>query len=140
MIPAITTVNGDYYSSALQVQLHRAIWDKCQELYRSGFILHQVNAQVHVSRVVQLTMSDLNKEPLQHLFYSPEFAICDFCMFPTVKDHFHGKKIKFRVKLGTVIMEVLWKVLHNTLKHLFCMWVERWDKCIEVKGSCFEKE
>ena len=87
MVPDKTIVNGDYYSGVLREQLRRAIRDKRPELYRSGFILNQDNAPVHVSGVVKQTMSDFKKEPLQHPPYSPDLAICDFFLFPTVKDH-----------------------------------------------------
>ena len=60
---------------------------------------------VHVSRVVKQTMSDLNIESLQHPPYSPDLAICDFFLFPTVKDHLRGKKIESREELGTAITE-----------------------------------
>ena len=66
MVPDKTIVNGDYYSGVLREQLRRATLDKRPELYRSGFILHQDNTPVYVSRVVKQTISDLNKEPLQH--------------------------------------------------------------------------
>ena len=80
MVPEKTIVNGDYYSGVLREQLRRAIRDKRLELYRSGFILHQDNAPVHVSRIVKQTMSDLNIEPLQHPPYSPDLAIVtSFC-------------------------------------------------------------
>ena len=107
MVPDKTIVNGDYYSGVLREQLRRAIRDKRPELYRSGFILHQDNAPVHVSRVVKQTMSDLNIEPLQHPPYSPDLAICDFFLFPTVKDHLRGRKFESREELGTEITEAL---------------------------------
>ena len=74
MVPDKTIVNGDYYSGVLREQLRRAIRDKRPDLYKSGFILHQDNAPVHLSRVVKQTMSDSNIEPLQHSPYSPEFG------------------------------------------------------------------
>ena len=77
MVPDKIIVNGDYYSGVLREQLRRAIRDKRPEFYRSGFILHQDNAPVHVSPVVKQTMSDLNIEPLQHPPYSPDLAICE---------------------------------------------------------------
>ena len=64
MVPDKTIVNGDYNSSVHREQLRKAIRDKRPELYRSGFILHQDNAPVHVSRVVKQAMSDLNVETL----------------------------------------------------------------------------
>ena len=127
MVPDKTVVNGDYYSGVLRKQLRRAIRDKRPELYRSGFILHQDNAPVHVSRVVKQTMSDLNKEPLQHPPYSPDLAICDFFLFRTVKDHLRGRKFESREEPGSAITEVLRTVTRDGLKHLFRTWVEKWD-------------
>ena len=99
IVPDKTIVNGDYYSGVPREQLRRAIQDKHPELYRSGFILHQDSAPVHVSRVVKQTMSDLDIEPLQHPPYSQDLAICDFFLFPTVKRSPSWKEI--RVQRGT---------------------------------------
>ena len=140
MVPDKTIVKCDYYSGVLREQLRRAIQDKRPELYRSGFILHQDNAPVHASRFVKQTMSDLKIEPLQHPPYSPDLAICDFFLFPTVKDNLRGRKLESREELGTAIMEALRTVTSDSLQHVFRTWVERWDKCIKAKGSYFEKE
>ena len=140
MVPDKTTVNGDYYSSVLRVQLRRAIREKRPELHRSGFILHQDNAPVHVSRVVKQTMSELGIESLQHPPYSPDLAICDFFLFPTAKNYLRGKKYESREELGAAITKVLHMVSRDGLQHVFGAWVERWDKCIESRGSYFEKE
>ena len=85
-------------------------------------------------------MSDSNIEPLQHQPYSPDLAICDFFLFPTVKDHLPGRKFETREELGTAIMEALRTVARDSLQHVFCTWMERWDKCIKAKGSYFAKE
>ena len=139
-LPDKTIVNGDYYSGVLREQLRRAIRDKRPELYRSGFILHQDKATVHVSHVVKQTMSDLKIEPLQYPPYSPDLAICDFFLFPTVKDHLRGRKLVSGEELGTAITEALRTVTGDDPQHVFRTWVERWDKCIKEKGSYFKKE
>ena len=107
MVPDKTIVNGDYCSGVPREQLLRAIQDKRPELYRSGFILHQDNTPVHVSCVVKQTMSDLNIELPQHPLYCPDLAICDFFLFPTIKDHLCGRKFESREELGTAITEAL---------------------------------
>ena len=84
-------------------------------------------------------MGDLNIEPLQHSPYSPDLAICDFFLFPTVKDHLRGRKFESREELGTAITEALRTVTRDGLQHVFRTWVERWDKCIKAKGSYFER-
>ena len=111
-----------------------------RNFYRSGFILHQDNVPVHVSRVVKQTMSDLNIERLPRPPYSPDLAICDFFLFPTVKDHLRGRKIESREVLGTAITEALQTVTRDGLQHVFRTWLERWDTCIKAKVSNFEKE
>ena len=119
MVPDKTIVNGDYYSGVLRKQLPRAIRDTRPALYRSEFILHQDNTPVHVSRVVKQTISDLNIEPLQHPQYIPALVICDFFLFPTVKDHLRGKKFESREELGTAITEALRTVTRDGLQHVF---------------------
>ena len=85
-------------------------------------------------------MSDLNLEPLQHPPYSPDLVNCDFCLFQTIKDHLRGRKFESREELGTAITEALRTVTRDGLQHVFRTWMERWGKCIKVKGSYFEKE
>ena len=107
MVPDKTIVNGDYYFGVLREQLRRAIRYKRPALYRSGFIQLQDNAPVHDSCVVKRTLSDLNIEALQHPPYSLDLAICDFFLFPTIKDHLRGRKFESREELGTAITEAL---------------------------------
>ena len=76
------------------------------------------NTPVHVSRVVKQTMSDLNIEPLQHPSYSPDLAICDFYLFPTVKDQLRGRKFESREEPGTAITEALRTVTCDSLQHV----------------------
>lgn len=140
MVPAKTTVNGEYYAHVLRVPLRRAIRDKRPEYVRSGFLFHQDNAPVHVSQLVKDTMRDLGMEALPHPPYSPDLAICDFFLFPNVKNHLRGRKFESREELSTAITEALKVVSRDGLRHAFGAWMERCNKCILAKGSYFEKE
>ena len=134
MVPDKTIVNGDFYSGVLREHLQIAILDKRLNCTGQDSFYTKITRQpVHVSRVVKQTMSDLNIEPPQHPPYSPDLAMCDFFLFPTVIDHLRGRKFESREELGTAITEALLTVTFRT-------WVERWDKCIKAKGSYFEKE
>ena len=128
MVPDKTIVIGDYYSGVLWEQLRRTIWDKRPELYRSGLFLHQDNTPVYVSRVVKQTMSDL--EPLEHQPYSPDLAICDFFLFPTVKDYLRGRKFESREELGNIFgaknMNLATTIGERKLAgEIFCLAAER---------------
>ena len=48
IVPAKTNVNSEYYAHLIWVLLQRAIPDKCPDLARLGFILHQDNAPVNL--------------------------------------------------------------------------------------------
>ena len=100
MAPAKTTVNSEYYAHLIRVQFQRAIRDKRPDLARSGFILHQDNAPMHVSQPVKSTLQELGiKKPLLHPPYSPDLAICDFFLFPKVKNLLRGVKYGTRKNL-----------------------------------------
>ncbi|MCG8044068.1 MAG: hypothetical protein JAY66_00005 [Candidatus Thiodiazotropha taylori] len=139
MVPAKTTVNSEYYAHLIKFQLQRAIRDKRPELVRSGFILHQDNAPVHVSQLVTSTLKELGIETLPHPPYSPDLAICDFFLFPNVKDQLRGVKYETRDELGAAITVALREVSRDGLRHAFGTWMNRCQKCIKVKGSYVEK-
>ena len=73
-IPDLCTITY-FYSGVLREQLWRAIRDKRSELYRSGFILHQDNAPVHVSRVVK---NHFNTHRTVQIWLS----VTSFCFIP----------------------------------------------------------
>ena len=114
-------LNGDYYSEYFE--------NNSEELFQisprncTGQDSFYTKS-VHVSRVVK-QLERLNIEPLQHPPYSPNLAICDFFLFPTVKDHLRGRKFESREELGTAITEALRTVTHDGLQHVFDRWVER---------------
>ena len=60
----------------------------------------------------------LSIEPLLHPPYSPDLAICNFFLFPTVKDHLRGRKFESREELGNAITEALRTVTRDVLQHV----------------------
>ena len=129
MVPNKTTVNGEYYSHLIKTQLQRVVREKRPDHYRSGYILHQDNAPVHMSRRVQDTILSLGIETLPHPPYSPDLAICDFWLFPVMKDMLRGKKHQSREELGVSITKVLRGMSRDGLEHVFRTWTDRWQKC-----------
>lgn len=139
-VPDKTTVNAEYYSCLLRTQLQRAVREKRPNLYRSGYILHQDNAPVHTSRQVKAVIQTLGCENLPHPPYSPDLAICDFWLFPTLKDMLRGKRHESREELGVAVTKALRVMSRDGLQHVFRTWTERWNKCVASGGSYFEKE
>ena len=56
VVPADTTVNGEYYAKAIQTILPKAIRRKQLDQLGRGFILHQDNAPVHKAKIVPDTL------------------------------------------------------------------------------------
>ena len=77
-----TTVTGNYYASVIKSDLLPAIKRKRQQLMRSGILLHHDNVPSHSSRIVLDTIKELDIEILPH----PDLAICDFWLFPNLKN------------------------------------------------------
>lgn len=140
MVPPKTTITGQYYATVLKSDLYTAVKRKRPQLIQSGFILHHDNAPSHCSSIVEETIEKLGIELLPHPPYSPDLAICDFWLFPVLKDHLRGQKYESREELGVAVNKVLREMSRDGLHHVFQAWVERWHKCKVAKGRYFEKE
>lgn len=140
MVPEKTTVNGDYYSRLLKVNLLAAIRKKRPDLARSGFILHHDNAPAHESHLVKSAITELVIERLRHPPYSPDLAPCDFWLFPNLKDSLRGNRYEGRNELKEAVSGSLRTLARDGLQHVMGAWMTRWDKCIQSKGSYFEKD
>ena len=133
-------VTGNYYASVIKSDLLPAIKRKRPQLMRSGILLHHDNAPSHSSHVVLDTIKELDIEILPHPPYSPDFAICDFWLFPNLKNKLCSEKYESREELRRAVDRYLWDMSRDGLHHMFRAWVEWWDKCKLCKGCYFEKE
>ena len=139
-VPPKTTVTGNYYASVIKSDLLPAIKRKRPQLRRSGILLHHDNTPSHSSRFVLDTIKELDIEILPHPPYSPDLAICDFWLFPNLKNKLRGEKYESREELRRAVDRYLWDMSRDGLHHVFRAWVEWWDKCKLCKGHYFEKE
>ena len=139
-VPPKTTVTGNCYASVIKSDLLPAIKRKLPQLMRSGILPHHDNTPSHSSRVVLDTIKELDIEILPHPPYSPDLAICDFWLFPNLKNKLRGESYESREELRRAIDRYLRDMSSDGLHHVFWAWVERWDKCKLCKGRYFEKE
>ena len=102
-VPPQTTVTGNYYATAIKSELLPAIERKRPHLERSGILLHHDNAPSHSSRIVMDTVNKLGIELLPHPPYSPDLAICDFWLFPNLKNRLRGNKYESREELRCAV-------------------------------------
>ena len=106
---------------------------------RKKVLFHHDDAPAHTSAVATAKLVELCYELLPHLPYSPDFAPCDFFLFPNLKKSLAGQKFESNEEV-IAATEAYFADLQKTyfsdgLKKL----EHRWAKCIELKGDYVEK-
>ena len=70
-----------------------------------------------------------------HLPYSPDLALCDFCLFPKLRDCRCETTIEEMKEAVTKVIDTLTQEdFHGVFKKL----LERYNKCIAAGGDYFE--
>ena len=119
--------------------LKKALGRKRPDLLEPNrLILHQDNAPCHKSRRTQEVIDSLRFGQLPHPPYSPDLAICDFSVFPTLKRELRGRHFESREEIISTVNTVLAKMSSNGFSHAFDQWEQRCKKCIQANGRYFE--
>ena len=75
---------------------------------------------------------------VQHPPYSPDLAICDFFLFPRVKDSLREVRLHLTEKLKQTSEKYLKGLLKKDFEEAFQDWKRRMKKCVDAGGSYFE--
>ena len=84
-------------------------------------------------------MGELGIKTLKHPLYSPDLALCDFWLFPYLKDQIRGKHYESLDDIKVAVQQALANLHEEEFKDAFQKWTERMRKCIECGGEYFEK-
>ena len=82
-------------------------------------MLHHNNGPSHSSRVVWVTVKELDIEPRSHQLYSPDMAICDLWLFPNLLNRLHGQKYESREELMCAVNRHLQEMSRDGLQYAF---------------------
>lgn len=134
--PEGTTVTGNYYSQQI---LPSVLSSFKTSNPNSRLWLHHDNAPAHRSAVVMDFLQENNIRHLPHPPYSPDLAICDFYIFPKLKNHLAGKKYDGRSSLGAAIFQYLNHMPEQFYSDAFDEWKRRLQKCVHAAGNYFEQ-
>jgi histone-lysine N-methyltransferase SETMAR len=75
---------------------------------------------------------------LPHPPYSPDLAPSDFHLFPKLKEHLKGQRFSCGKEVQSAVRKWFQKQNTNFLKDGFQKLLQRWRKCIEVRGDFIE--
>jgi histone-lysine N-methyltransferase SETMAR len=70
--------------------------------------------------------------------YSPDLALSDFWLFPTLKMGLKGTRFATMEDIKSNAMAELRKIPKEAFHHCFQQWQDRWSKCVCAQGSYFE--
>ena len=104
----------------------------------SGVHLIHDNAFSHKFEVVKSFLASEKVKVLNHPHYSPDLSPCDLFLFPRLKNMLSGNKYTSRSALGSAVYQCLQQIPKKDYLRAFRDWVKRLQKCVSVKGGCFE--
>ena len=95
---------------------------------------HQDNTPVYNSILVTDYLTKMGIKTVPHRPYSPDLTSCDFCLFPKLRGCRYETIEETKEAVTKVIDTLTQEDFHGALQKL----LERYNKCIEVRGDYFE--
>ena len=99
---------------------------------------HQDNAPVHNSILVIDYLTQMGIKTVPHPPYSPDLAPCDFWLFPKLKENLRGNRYSTIENMKEAVTRVLNTLTQEDFQGAFQKLLERYNKCIDVRGEYFE--
>ncbi len=140
VVPPHMTITTDAYTKILE-SLCRHMWSKCPSLLRS-FILHHYNARSHTAKLMLEYSTTKTMKVLPYQPYSPDLALCDFWLFPKLKEQLRNWTFSTNenIFLACDQDQIFARIPVTDFAKIFQKWIDHWECYIEVDGHYFEKE
>ena len=75
---------------------------------------------------------------LDHPPYSPDLSLCDFWLFPGLKEMLAGHRFESRCHIGSAVYQCLQHIPGEDYRPAFQKWIDQCKLCVEADGACFE--
>jgi hypothetical protein len=75
---------------------------------------------------------------IPHPLYSPDFAPCDFFLFPKMKLKLQGHRFDTSEEIQAESQRVLDTLTEKDFQKMFQKWRSWWDRCLHAGGNYFE--
>ena len=96
------------------------------------------NEPAHNSATVQVYLKESGLDVLDHPPYSPDLSLCDFLLFPRLKEMLAGHYFESRCGVGSAVYQCLQHIPKEDYLAAFWKWVDRCKMCVEVDRAYFE--
>ncbi len=125
---------------SLQWPSHAKYCKSCTIPYTNGWLLHQDNALPQVSKAMMKFINRKDMKLLEHTPYSPDLAPYDFFLFPKLKSKLGSQWYNTDNALIQAVQGCVRVMSKDSFLHIFELWQQKLDKCIEVHGDYVEKK
>ena len=117
--PEGQAINKEHYLELLR-RLRDAVRRKRPDMWEAkNFRLHHDNALAHSAHVIQAFLAK-NRPPLvRQAPYSPDFAPCDFWLFPELKTTLKGRRFQSREEIMKKMTKELRSIPEEEFKRCF---------------------
>ena len=127
-------INSEYYINLVNEVRGLRRKSRHQDLY----LLHD-NAPVHTSHRTQQAIAKSGFVLMDHPPYSPDIAPSDFWLFNHLKKHLRGQRFDSKEELKENVEKFLSEKGPYFFEMGFKTMVDRWKKCVSVRGNYVEK-
>lgn len=96
------------------------------------------NASPHKTGAITHYLKDSKITSLPHPAYSPDFAPCDFWLFPRLQEILAGRKYIRIQDLSKAVNSQLRVIPKEEYSEAFQQWLRRLQPCMDREGEYFE--
>ncbi|KAL4083830.1 hypothetical protein QTP88_029146 [Uroleucon formosanum] len=131
--PPGQTVNQQFYIEVLERLRKRII--RVRPEIANIWILHHDNAPCHRAFSVTQFLTSKNIRVFPQPPYSPDMSLCDFFLFPRIKQVVKGTHFDSVKDIQTSVTRVLQELPVNDIQKSYENWKKRWTQCVAAQGE-----
>ena len=137
-VPQGQTVNQHFYKEVLTRLVNKICQKRRDSWARKTWILHLDNAPAHTALSVKQFLVSKQITTLHHPPYLPDFAPCDFFLFPKLKGILKGTRFQGVDDIKTSVTKHFKTITKEEFSQCFKVWSKRIENCIKANGEYFE--
>ncbi len=143
-LPMGQTTDRDLYLEILGLLKERIrrkrphLWKHPNKDVDHPFYLLHDNALLHTATLTLALLGESGIQMINHPPYSPDLALCNFYLFPTLKKALRGMQHRNVQELQANIHKQLRKLKPDDFSKSLEELLIRWQKCVAAGGDYFE--
>ena len=116
-----------------------SVREKRRKLWKTrSWLLRHDNALIHNDLGIREFLAKNNIAVLEQPPYSSDLALCDFFLFPKLKEAIKGTCFQDLEAIKTAVMRELRAIPEKSFQECVEAWQRRLEKCIRAQGDYFE--